>query len=72
MVDNVDTPEEQPVLTPTPIYRCKDPACKAWVREEYLPADQKCPMCKGPMSRSMKHLPALTKGKKKRAGKGKG
>ncbi|WP_438434786.1 cold-inducible protein YdjO-related protein [Gorillibacterium sp. sgz500922] len=56
---------DKPQLEATPIYRCKDPECKAWVREEFLPADKACPLCKGPMLKSMKHLPPSGKPKKK-------
>ncbi len=43
------------------ILKCKNPECKAWVREEFATPDQACPMCKGPMLRTMKHLPPLQK-----------
>jgi len=56
---------EKPQLEATPIYRCKDPGCKAWVREEFLPGDKACPLCKGPMLKSIKHLPPSGKPKKK-------
>ncbi|MGG4147058.1 cold-inducible protein YdjO-related protein [Paenibacillus algorifonticola] len=39
--------------------KCKNPECKAWVRDEFASAEQTCPICKGPMLRSMKHLPAV-------------
>ncbi|MEO3945424.1 cold-inducible protein YdjO-related protein [Gorillibacterium sp. CAU 1737] len=56
---------EKPALEATPIYRCKDSDCKAWVREEFLPDDKACPICKGPMLKSIKHLPPTGKPKKK-------
>ncbi|CAI6030774.1 cold-inducible protein YdjO-related protein [Cohnella sp. JJ-181] len=45
----------------TKIWKCKSSDCKAWVREEFATEAQKCPMCKGDMLRTMKHLPALVK-----------
>ncbi|MDT9724005.1 hypothetical protein DUZ99_03195 [Xylanibacillus composti] len=51
-----------------PIWRCKSPACKAWMREEFTAeAYPECPICKGDMIRGIKHLPKLvTRYKKKR------
>ncbi|WP_337588336.1 cold-inducible protein YdjO-related protein [Paenibacillus gorillae] len=46
-------------LLPTKILKCKNPECKAWVRDEFASSEQSCPICKGPMARSMKHLPAV-------------
>ena len=46
-------------LKPTKILKCKNPECKAWVREEFAQPDQTCPICKGPMLRSMRHLPPV-------------
>lgn len=46
-------------LKPTKILKCKNADCKAWVREEFAQADQTCPICKGPMLRSMRHLPPV-------------
>lgn len=51
--------EEKPKLKPTKIFKCKNPECKAWVRDEFAATEQACPICKGPMSRSMRHLPAV-------------
>ncbi|SFI33541.1 Cold-inducible protein YdjO [Paenibacillus sp. UNC496MF] len=53
------TEEEKPKLIPTKIWKCKNPECKAWVREEFAESEQSCPICKGPMHRSMRHLPAV-------------
>ncbi|MFB9328996.1 cold-inducible protein YdjO-related protein [Paenibacillus aurantiacus] len=51
--------QDKPKLVPTKIYKCKDAECKAWVREELATAEPTCPICKGPMHRSIRHLPAL-------------
>lgn len=52
----------KPETSPVPIWRCKRGECKAWVREELASSDQPdCPICKGPMIRSIKHLPKLVK-----------
>ncbi|TYP79581.1 cold-inducible protein YdjO-related protein [Paenibacillus methanolicus] len=51
--------QDKPKLVPTKIYKCKDAECKAWVREELAAAEPVCPICKGPMHRSIRHLPAL-------------
>ncbi|MFD2613159.1 cold-inducible protein YdjO-related protein [Paenibacillus gansuensis] len=70
MADQPLTEEQaSPVLEPTPIYRCKQPECKAWVREEYASEDKACPLCKEPMARSIKHLPVVQKPKRKRSSK---
>ncbi|UVI32712.1 cold-shock protein [Paenibacillus spongiae] len=58
---NVTAEESKPKLLPTKIYKCKDAECKAWVREEFAETNPACPICKGPMHRSMRHLPALQK-----------
>ncbi|GGF99951.1 hypothetical protein GCM10010916_16500 [Paenibacillus abyssi] len=63
--------EIKPELLPTKIYKCKSPDCKAWVREEFATEQQSCPICKGPMLRSIRHLPPIGKPKKKRASKSK-
>ncbi|WNQ11900.1 cold-inducible protein YdjO-related protein [Paenibacillus aurantius] len=49
------------------IWKCKDAECKAWIREEFVTeSNPACPMCKGAMIRSYKHLPVVAKkGKKK-------
>ncbi|WJH36568.1 cold-shock protein [Paenibacillus sp. CC-CFT747] len=49
------------------IWKCKDAECKAWIREEFVTdPNPACPMCKGAMIRSYKHLPVVAKkGKKK-------
>ncbi|MBB6672720.1 cold-inducible protein YdjO-related protein [Cohnella nanjingensis] len=59
--------EDKPKLSLTKIWKCKNETCKAWVREEFATEDQQCPMCKGPMLRTMKHLPPLQKKAKSRA-----
>jgi predicted nucleic acid-binding Zn ribbon protein len=52
----------RPEVIPVPIWRCKDKGCKAWIREEMAEsASPDCPICKGAMIRSMKHLPKLVK-----------
>ncbi|SDX51718.1 Cold-inducible protein YdjO [Paenibacillus sp. CF384] len=52
--------EEKPQLIATKIWKCKNAECKAWVREEFAEAgEQACPICKGPMHRSMRHLPKV-------------
>jgi hypothetical protein len=57
-----DPPKPQPEVIPAPIWRCKDPSCKAWVREEMVNSSTpECPLCKGTMIRSIKHLPKLMK-----------
>ncbi|MBB3111271.1 hypothetical protein FHS18_003339 [Paenibacillus phyllosphaerae] len=62
--------QDKPKLIPTKILKCKDAECKAWVREELAGAEPACPICKGPMHRSIRHLPALqNKIKKKKAEK---
>jgi len=55
----MNEPDEKPELIATKIYKCKNPECKAWVREEFGSEGQACPMCKGPMMRSMRHLPKV-------------
>ncbi|AJY76704.1 cold-inducible protein YdjO-related protein [Paenibacillus beijingensis] len=51
--------ETKPKLLPTKIWKCRNAECKAWVREEFAVESQVCPLCKGPMLRSMRHLPAV-------------
>ncbi|WP_168122625.1 cold-inducible protein YdjO-related protein [Paenibacillus sp. HB172176] len=54
--------EQKPALKPTKILRCKNPECKAWIRDIFTDKEQleqTCPICKGPMLRSMKHLPPV-------------
>ncbi|MCZ8511896.1 cold-inducible protein YdjO-related protein [Paenibacillus filicis] len=59
----------KPELRPTVIWKCKDAACKAWVREEFTEAEYPaCPICQGPTIRSFKHLPIIA-AKSKRKGK---
>jgi hypothetical protein len=50
----------KPELAPMPIWRCNNSDCKAWIREE-LTSERSpdCPLCKGKMIRSIKHLPKL-------------
>jgi hypothetical protein len=50
----------QPELFPTPILKCRNADCKAWVREE-LSTSRECPLCRGEMIRSIKHLPKIVK-----------
>ncbi|HUC93924.1 MAG TPA: cold-inducible protein YdjO-related protein [Paenibacillus sp.] len=53
---------DKPELHPVAIWRCKDKACKAWVRQELADSDSPgCPICGGVMGRSMRHLPKLVK-----------
>ncbi|TVX93698.1 cold-inducible protein YdjO-related protein [Paenibacillus agilis] len=49
----------KPVLTPTKILKCRNAECKVWVRDEFASTEQTCPICKGPMIKSIKHLPAV-------------
>ncbi|GKU79223.1 cold-inducible protein YdjO-related protein [Paenibacillus sp. L3-i20] len=56
MTTNSDTPVN---LKPTKIWKCKNADCKAWVRDEFSTTEQLCPICKGPMLRSMRHLPPV-------------
>lgn len=52
----------KPETSPVPIWRCKNTECKAWVREELAASNSpECPLCKGVMIRSVKHLPKLVK-----------
>lgn len=54
--------DPKPNLIPVPIWRCKDKECKAFIREELASSPSpECPLCKGPMIRSLKHLPELVK-----------
>jgi hypothetical protein len=47
-------------LAPVKVWRCKNTECKAWIRDELTTGtDPTCPLCKGPMIRSIKHLPEL-------------
>ncbi len=58
----LDTDASKQDLQPVPIWRCKSKECKAWIRDELAStASPDCPICKGHMSRSMKHLPKLVK-----------
>ncbi|WP_051088285.1 cold-inducible protein YdjO-related protein [Cohnella laeviribosi] len=54
-------------LKPTRIWKCRNADCRAWVREEFATPNQACPLCGGPMLRSMKHLPPLQNKVKARA-----
>ena len=57
---SVDT--AKPDLQAVPIWRCKNKECKAWIRDELASSKSPaCPICSGPMGRSMKHLPKLVK-----------
>ncbi|WP_337913282.1 cold-inducible protein YdjO-related protein [Cohnella zeiphila] len=51
----------KPKLSIVNILKCKNGECKAWVREEFAVPGQVCPICQGPMLRTMKHLPPLQK-----------
>ncbi len=53
--------DAKPKLTVVKILKCKNSDCKAWVREEFATPGQVCPLCKGPMLRTMKHLSPLQK-----------
>lgn len=53
--------ETVPELFPTPILKCRNADCKAWVREELAASSRECPLCKGEMLRSYKHLPKIAK-----------
>lgn len=55
------TDPAKPATAPVPIWRCKKAECKAWIREELAGDNPQCPICKGPMIRSIKHLPKLVK-----------
>ncbi|PYI51796.1 cold-inducible protein YdjO-related protein [Paenibacillus flagellatus] len=60
METEMDVPK--PEVAPVPIWRCRNAECKAWVREELADsASPACPLCKGAMVRSIKHLPKLVK-----------
>ncbi|PZE21523.1 cold-inducible protein YdjO-related protein [Paenibacillus xerothermodurans] len=49
-----------PKVSPVPILRCRNRECKTWIREEMVSGDSPgCPLCKGEMIRSIKHLPKL-------------
>ena len=48
--------DNKPELKPTKILKCRNKECKVWVRDEFAEAEQSCPICKGPMIRSIKHL----------------
>ncbi|WP_287021509.1 cold-inducible protein YdjO-related protein [Cohnella sp.] len=54
-------------MKPTRIWKCRNADCRAWVREEFATPNQACPLCGGPMLRSMKHLPPLQNKVKARA-----
>jgi len=51
--------DSKEALKPTKIWKCKNGECKAWVREEFAASEPECPICKGPMLRSIRHLPAV-------------
>ncbi|MCS7464971.1 cold-shock protein [Paenibacillus doosanensis] len=54
------TPETE--LQQVEIFKCKDAICKAWIRKEFVTeASPSCPLCKGPMVRSYKHVPVVKK-----------
>lgn len=71
MTSTMTLNEEQtkPKLVLTKIWRCKDANCKAWVRDEFAKEEvSSCPICKGPVVRSLKHLPEVkTSAKRKKA-----
>jgi len=59
---DMDRETVKPELHPVPIWRCRDAACKSWVREELAAsAAPACPVCGGVMGRSIRHLPKLVK-----------
>jgi hypothetical protein len=53
--------DAKPELFPTPILKCRNADCHAWVREELSTPSMKCPLCRGEMLRSYKHLPKIVK-----------
>jgi hypothetical protein len=58
----MQTEAPKPEVTPVPVWRCRDNECKAWIREELTSSpNPDCPLCKGTMIRSIKHLPKLVK-----------
>ncbi|WP_166242216.1 cold-inducible protein YdjO-related protein [Paenibacillus turpanensis] len=58
----MDIETVKPEVSPVPIWRCRSSECKAWMREELVEeSTPACPICKGNMMRSMKHLPKLAK-----------
>ncbi|MDD9266571.1 cold-inducible protein YdjO-related protein [Paenibacillus sp. GCM10023248] len=60
----LDAEVTKPDLSPVPIWRCKNNECKAWMREELAASPSpECPLCKGGMLKSIKHLPKLVKKK---------
>ncbi|TBL70724.1 cold-inducible protein YdjO-related protein [Paenibacillus thalictri] len=63
----ITTEEQSHEMKHVQIWKCKEPECKAWVREEFVTEENpSCPLCKGQMIRSYKHLPETPKkGKKK-------
>ncbi|WP_274362426.1 cold-inducible protein YdjO-related protein [Paenibacillus thermotolerans] len=72
MTSTTTLPPEQtkPKLVLTKIWGCKDASCKAWVRDEFADdeAVSACPICKGPVVRSLKHLPEVkTPARRKKA-----
>lgn len=53
----MQTETTKPEVAPVPIWRCRNSECKAWVREEMaMSPSPDCPLCKGEMIRSFKHL----------------
>ncbi|WP_409346275.1 cold-inducible protein YdjO-related protein [Paenibacillus sp. MBLB4367] len=55
---------DKPELKHSVVWKCKDKACKAWVREEFAESEYPpCPLCKGPTIRSFKFLPDMPKKK---------
>lgn len=65
MPTTTSTTEEQPQdteLQQVEIWKCKDAVCKAWIRKEFVTeAQPSCPLCKGGMVRSYKHVPVVKK-----------
>ncbi|WP_123041030.1 cold-inducible protein YdjO-related protein [Cohnella candidum] len=58
----MDSETPKPDTAPVPIWRCVNPECKVWVRDELAASDAPaCPMCQGKMIRGIKHLPKLIK-----------
>lgn len=44
------------------IWKCKEAGCKAWIRSEFVTEEKPaCPLCKGAMVRSYKHVPVVNK-----------
>lgn len=59
-MSHTDAPDKAEAVTPVFIWRCRNPDCKAWIREEMADADHPdCPLCGGETIRSVRMLPKL-------------